>query len=156
MRFEEHIEVPAPVEDVWAFLWQIETVAACLPGCVGVREIEPEQTYIARFEDKIGPYKVAFDMDVTVEEMVPLSLVRLLCIGEDKKLRTSQRVTLEVKLQPGDSGTRLEAIAEVIVLGVLATLGQFVVKRKAREIVEGFAANLRAALTEGELEGSHA
>lgn len=156
MRFEEQITVPASVDEVWEFLWQVQPVAACLPGCVSVREVEPEQSYVARFEDKVGPYKVAFDMNVTVEERDPLSLVRLLCTGEDKKLRTSQRVTLEVRLHGEESGTRLEAVADVVVLGVLATLGQFVVKRKAREVVEGFAENLRAALTEEELEGSNA
>jgi carbon monoxide dehydrogenase subunit G len=156
MRFEEQIEVPASVDEVWEFLWQVQTVAACLPGCVSIREVEPERSYVARFEDKIGPYKVAFDMNITVDERIPLELVRLLCTGEDRKLRTSQRVSLEVRLHGMEEGTRLEAVADVVVLGVLATLGQFVVKRKAREVVEGFAANLRTALTQGELEGSHA
>ena len=39
MRIEERIEVPVSGEDAWRFLWQTQRLAACLPGCVAVREV---------------------------------------------------------------------------------------------------------------------
>jgi carbon monoxide dehydrogenase subunit G len=44
------------------------------------------------------------------------------------------------------SRTRLDVEADVEVLGKIAALGQFVVKRKAQEIVRKFAQNLEEAL----------
>jgi carbon monoxide dehydrogenase subunit G len=157
MRFDEEILVPASVDEAWDFLWQFERLAACLPGCTSVQEIDPQKKYAARFEDSIGKYTVGFDMDILVEEQCPQSFVRLLCTGQDKRLRTSQRVVLEVELRPDDtSGTCLKAVADVTILGLLATLGQFVVKRKAKEIVQQFAKNIETELARQPPEASHA
>lgn len=157
MRFEETFTVPASLDESWEFLWDFQQLASCLPGCVGVTEIETERRYAARFEDRIGQYRVGFDMDIEVVERTPKSFVRLLCTGEDRRLRTSQRVALSVMLEPADAkGTQLTAVAEVTIIGVLATLGQFVVKRKAKDIVQKFARNIEAALAVRSIEGSHA
>lgn len=157
MRFEEAFTVPASQDESWDFLWNFRQLASCLPGCVDVTEIEPERRYTARFEDRIGQYRVGFDMDVEVVERTPESFVRLLCTGEDRRLRTSQRVALSVALAPAETGgTELTAVADVTIVGVLATLGQFVVKRKAKDIVQKFARNIETALAERSAEGSHA
>lgn len=157
MRFDEEIAVPASVDAAWDFLWEFERLAACLPGCKDVQEIEPEKRYTARFEDRVGKYTIGFDMDIVVEERRPKSFVRLLCAGQDKRLRTSQHVVLDVELRPGDAGgTCLKAVADVTILGLLATLGQFVVKRKAKEIVQQFAKNIETELARRSPEVSRA
>jgi carbon monoxide dehydrogenase subunit G len=147
LHFSEKLEVPAPLVDAWAFIWDAPRLAACLPGCVGVEEIEAGQAYKARFEDHVGPYKVHFDLDIQVKESEPLKRVRILASGRDAKLGVTQRVDLTVALsEAGAAGTALDVEAEVEVLGKVAALGQFVVKRKAQDVVKQFTRNIEAEL----------
>lgn len=156
MQFVEQLRVPVSLAQAWEFLWRTNHVAACLPGCVDVEELEPGKSYKARFEDHVGPYKVGFVLDVTVEESVPQERIRLRASGTDSRLGISQIVVLDAHLHselPGQ--TILDVNADVQVLGKVATLGQFVVKRKAREIVKQFAHNIDAELRR-EMEPAHA
>jgi carbon monoxide dehydrogenase subunit G len=147
MHFSEQIEVPLPVDAAWSFVWQVDQTAACLPGCVGVTEIEAGHLYRARIEDRVGPYKIGFDLDVVIEEAEPPNRIRLTASGVDKTLGATQRIAMTVELHEVEpSRTRLDVEADVEVLGKIAALGQFVVKRKAQEIVRKFAQNLEEAL----------
>ncbi len=147
MRFEETLEVSAPRAAAWDFLWQIDRLAACLPGCKDVREVEAGKLFKASFEDSIGPYKVRFDMDITVQESRAPEFVRLSATGRDTHLGTSQQAALDVSLGERDGNRTAVTIAgDVQVLGKVATLGQFVIKRKVSQLSKQFAANLAAAL----------
>ena len=147
MHFSEQLQVPAPIAEAWAFIWDAPRLARCLPGCVSVQEVEPRQAYRARFEDRVGPYKVGFDLDIQVKEAQPLRMVHIQASGRDAKLGVTQRVDLTVTLhESGADGTALAVEADIEVLGKVATLGQFVVKRKAQEVVKQFARNIEAEL----------
>ena len=143
MRIEERIEVPVSGEDAWRFLWQTQRLAACLPGCVAVREVYPSRRYQATFEDHIGPYAVRFEMAVTVEKAEPPSYLRLHVFGEDRRLGASQNADLDVTVQPLAPGrTAIAVVAEVQIIGKVATLGQSVIKRKAKQVLSEFAKNV--------------
>ncbi len=140
MRFEQRIEVGATPEKVWEFLWDFERLARCLPGCKEVKEVEPHQRYEVTVEERVGPFKVRFEMDVQVTEQVPQKLVRLRALGADKKMGASNRVELEVTLEPlASGGTGLDVVADIQVMGRIASLGQVMIKRKAHDVVEKFA-----------------
>lgn len=147
MKFVERIEVPVPLAEAWDFMWEVQRVARCLPGCVRVEEIEPGKTYKARFEDHVGPYKVNFALNVVIDEADPPTSLRLLATGQDSRLGVSQKVALVATLRAVDAArTALEVDADVQVLGKMATLGQFVIQRKAKEVVKQFAANVAREL----------
>ncbi len=146
MRFEERIRTGASADQAWDFLWQTQRLAACLPGCAGVQETEPGRAYTVQFEDRVGPYKVHFDMAIQVEEVRDHEYVRLRGTGQDRSLGASQQMTLAVTLEPHDGDTDLVVVADVEVLGKIATLGQFVIKRKAKDVVGKFAQNIQDEL----------
>jgi carbon monoxide dehydrogenase subunit G len=147
VRFEEQVQVPVAPAEAWEFLWQTRRVAACLPGCTAVEEIEPGQRYRAQFADAIGPYKAQFDLDITVQEARAPERIRLRASGQDKRLGASQQVMLEVALREvAPRLTALDVTADVQILGKIAALGQFAIKRKAREVVQQFARNVAAEL----------
>lgn len=144
MHFEEHVVAPVSQSAAWDFLWQTQRLAACIPGCRSVDELEPGKRYRALFEDSVGPYQVHFDIDVTVETSEPQTSVHLKAFGEDRRIGASQTVDLRVALEPlSASQTRLTIVAEVQLLGKIATLGQFLIKRKVQQVVAAFAVNLR-------------
>jgi carbon monoxide dehydrogenase subunit G len=147
MRFEQRLEVQAEVAEVWGFLWDVQRLARCLPGCQEVRELQPQKSYEVVVEERVGPFNARFEMDVEVKEMRPEQLVRLIAAGKDKKLGASTRSDLEVKLETLDfDGTALHIVADIQVIGKIAALGQVVIKRKAREIVGEFAKAIAAEL----------
>ena len=149
--------MPVSVDEAWAFLWQTERLAACLPGCTEAVEVSPGERYVARFEDRIGPYRAQFDLDIQVQEVGRASSSGSFATGQDKHLGASQRLTMDVSLQPVTAQeTALDITADVEILGKVATLGQFAVKRKARDVVQQFARNIRAALRPSGVRDDHA
>jgi len=153
VHFSERIEVPLAAADVWSFVWQIERTAACLPGCVGVTQLEAGVRYKARIEDRVGPYKLGFDLDVVVDEAVPPHRIRLRASNVDNGLGVSQHIVMTVDLQEmAASQTRLAVEADVEVQGKIVALGQFMVRRKAADIVKQFAQNLERALRRDQQE----
>ncbi len=147
MRFEERLRVPVAPTAAWDFLWDVPRVAACLPGCVGVDEVERQKSYRARFEDRIGPYKTSFELNVVVEDVQLGERIRLSATGQDRRLAISQKVILDVALHgTGPSETVLDVQADIEILGKAATLGQFAIKRKAQDVVGRFNKNIEAAL----------
>ena len=146
MRFEERVEVPTGKAAVWRFLWDVERVAQCMPGFQEVREVSPEQ-YEVVIEERMGPFKIRFDMEMEVLERREEELVRLQVRGSDRKLGTSSRGELEVRLEGLDSGaTALDIVADIQVTGKVASLGQAAIKRKAQDVVQKFAEALAAEL----------
>jgi carbon monoxide dehydrogenase subunit G len=147
VHFEEQVIAPVGQPAAWEFLWQTQRLAACLPGCKSVEELEPGKRYRAAFEDSVGPYQVHFDIDVTVEGSDPQTSVHLKAFGEDRRIGASQTVDLRVSLEPlSASETKIAIVAEVQLLGKIATLGQFLIKRKVKQVVADFALNVRTEL----------
>ncbi len=58
MRFEREIRIGAPTAAVWAFLWDVPRLAACVPGASDVRVTEDGKRYTAVISDRVGPFKV--------------------------------------------------------------------------------------------------
>ncbi|MDE3074763.1 MAG: hypothetical protein KGJ86_04990 [Chloroflexota bacterium] len=131
----------------WAFFWQADRLAALLPGCRSVLEIEPQQRYVAEFEDRIGPYWLHFDMDIRVRETEPPRRIHLQASGRDQRLGVTQDLDLAVTLAAaGPNETVIAIVVEVDFRGKVALLGHFVIRRKMRSVVEEFAANVRREL----------
>ena len=86
MHFEQIVEVDTDTKSVWKFLWEVERLARCLPGCQEVEEIEPQKKYTVVVEERIGPFKARFEMDVEVLDLDLESRVRIQAVGKDRKL----------------------------------------------------------------------
>jgi uncharacterized protein len=157
LKVEERVVLPLGLADAWDFVWQVERLAACIPGCNSVQVIEPGKHYKARVGDRVGPYRVEVDMDVVVEDIRERESIRILATGEDRKLGASQRMSLEVRLrEQGTSKTAMDIDADIEILGKIASLGQFIVKRKVRDVVKQFGDNVRAATAAQSRGAGHA
>src|SRR5438132_10034090 len=123
MHFSERFQAPAPLAVAWDFIWDAQRLAACLPGCVRVEEIQAGELYRARIEDHIGPYKVGFDLDIKVIESQRLERVRIQASGRDPRLGVTQKIDLTVALSDAvANGTSLAVEADVEVLGKIGLL----------------------------------
>jgi carbon monoxide dehydrogenase subunit G len=143
--FEEEFTVEAAPETVWDFLLDPQRVAPCLPGCEGV-EIENATTYKVRLTVKVGFLSTTQNLKVElVESDRPRHLVSV-ARGEDRKLASQVEVRNTLDLAPSAGTTRVRYRSDVRVLGRLGSVGDAVMKVKAKQVAADFAANVRKAL----------
>lgn len=144
--FEEEFTVEAAPEAVWDFLLDPDRVAPCLPGCESV-EIENATTYKVRLTVKVGFLSTTQNLKVElVESERPRHLVSV-ARGEDRKLASQVEVRNTLELAPAAPGaTLIRYRSDVRVLGRLGSVGDAVMKVKARQVAADFAANVRKAI----------
>ena len=139
MRFEKEIAVAASPDKVWAFLWDVERVAKCLPGCRDVRTVVPHERYEAVVGERVGPFKVQFPLDIQVLEADEARRLRAQATGRDTAVASALKVLLDLQLEKTDTGSRLMIVTETSIMGKLAALGHSVIQHKADGIMTQFA-----------------
>lgn len=150
MIVDREITIAAPRAKVWDFLWDVERVAACIPGARDVRTVEAGKRYAAVVGEKVGPFKVQFPLAIDVVEVDAPSRLRARAGGRDAAVDGLVKVDLDLSLAEADGGTTaLRLVADINVLGKLGSLGHSVIVRKGTDIVDRFAAAIRAALEGG-------
>lgn len=148
MRFEEQIQIRANKIKVWEFLQDVGRLAECIPGCQEMKEISPEKQYALVIEERIGPLRIHFELDIEVVELREAELMWLQVQGSDKKLAAKSKGELKLELLEGNSSneTTLVLIAELQLTGKIASLGQAIIKRKVHEVTQAFAQEIKARL----------
>jgi carbon monoxide dehydrogenase subunit G len=96
--------------------------------------------------EKVGPFRVEFPMKIDVLDSRELSYIKAQASGNDSKIGSRLKVELEVNLTGDGDQTKLALTASVDILGKLATLGHSMIKRKADQVMDEFAGNLKQKL----------
>jgi carbon monoxide dehydrogenase subunit G len=143
---EERFDVAAPPEAVWAFLLDPSRLAPCIPGCDRLEMVDA-RTYRVRLTVKVGFLATTQDVRMTVVEAdAPRRLVAE-GRGEDARLGSQVDVRNTLELAPAGAGaTTVSYRSEIKVLGRLGSVGDAVMKVKARELAGLFAERVRAAI----------
>lgn len=146
MELRDSFAVRASAEEAWAFFWDLPRVARCLPGCERI-EAAGDSAYRARMVQKVGPFQVAMDVDLGVDEVEPGRRIVFSGGGQDRmgnRLRIS-KLALELSA-PAAERTEISYEFEFNLFGKLAALGNSVVKRKSEEARAEFSRNIAAEL----------
>lgn len=149
MQFEKEVEILAPREKVWQFIWDVDRFIACVPGCKEARTLEEGKRYAATMTEKVGPFKVEFPTTIEIIEREELSRIKAQASGADNKIGSRMKLELDVHLRGQEDKTILAFVAAVDILGKLAALGHGIIKRKADQVLEEFAQAVKRKL-EGE------
>ncbi len=136
------IELPAVPAAVWSTLWDFTKLAPCIPGCGDVEEVEPRRRYRATVRERVGPFKVEVPLEILVEAMEAGSRLGVKASGRDSVLSSPVKLSMIVTLAAHETGTSLALQGKAEVGGKLAALGQGVIHRKTRDILNEFATNL--------------
>ena len=150
MKFEGRFRIPASREQVFARLNDPHFFVACLEGVSDLQEID-EDHYTAQLETRIAYIKFRFDVAVVLlERRAPTRVVAQL---EGTPLGTVGRLTSTAvaELVEAEGGRETDIVyeMEVAMTGKLGSLGQPVMKSKAREMEQGFVRKASAAFTGG-------
>jgi uncharacterized protein len=145
-RFDERFTVNAPPETVWAFLLDPKRLAPCIPGCDDL-EIVDERTYRLRLTVKVGFLSTSQDVRMEIVETDPPRHLVSRGRGEDGRLGSRVEVRTSLELSPvGDGATAVAYTSDITVLGRLGSIGDAVMKVKARELARAFAQKVKIAL----------
>jgi len=145
MKFQGNLLITRPVEKVWDFLWDIEKLSRCIPGCQGVKTIKEREKYELSVKDSVGPITVQFELLADVKKLEPLKLVEIAMEGKDFKAG-GVRQTMALALSPKGNDTQLDFETDVNVFGRLGTLGYPFVKKKAEAVIKEFGDKVKGAI----------
>ena len=146
MEVTDHFRVQATGAKVWELFWDLPRVAKCLPGCESIEAVD-DKTYRAHMVQKVGPFQVAMDLDLSVQEVVEGSRVVVAGGGKDRMGNTLKLNKLSLELVPAsETETDISYGMDFNLYGRLATLGNSMVKRKAEETRVEFSKCIRAEL----------
>jgi carbon monoxide dehydrogenase subunit G len=146
LRFEKQVEIEAPKEKVWNFIWDVDRFIACVPGCKEARTLEEGKRYAATMVEKVGPFRVEFPTTIEVLEREELSRIKARATGADQKIGSRMKVDLDVALKGEGNHTTMGFVADVDILGKLAALGHSIIKRKADQTLDEFAQAVKQRL----------
>jgi len=146
MLIEEKFIVKAPREKVWAFLMNPDASGPCVPGCEKIEVID-DKTYMVTVRVKIAFISLAFNMKVQITEMNPPSHLETIATGEESSMTSNIKARNVVDLNSlSESETEVFYRSEVSLFGKLGTMGQGVVKGKAKQLGKEFAEAVKSRL----------
>ena len=145
MKFEGSLVIARPVEKVWEFLWDVEKLSRCIPGCQSVKTIREREKYELSVKDSVGPISVNFDMVADVKKLEPLKSIEIAMEGKDFK-SGGVRQTMALALSAKGNETQVAFKTDVNVFGRLGTLGYPFVKKKAETVIKEFGDNVKGAI----------
>ena len=147
MIFEKTTTVKAPLQKVWEFVWDMKRLASCIEGCENVEEVEPKKKYTALVGTKVGPFKTSFAVELEVLEVKEGTQIKARAVGKDSKIAASMKQQIDLHLKEvSKEEIELSFKADVGILGKLATLGHWIIKKKADEVMDKFVARMKAQL----------
>lgn len=143
--FSKTIELTATPAAVWDALLDVRRVASWLSIVRDVRDVDPPRRYTAMLEDRIGPFAMRADLDVTVEAD-PGRRMRVAAAGEDRQVASRISATVDLGLEPRGGGAAVTVTGRYEITGKVATLGAGAIRKKGDKILEEFFANLAREL----------
>jgi carbon monoxide dehydrogenase subunit G len=149
MKFTGDIMIDAPRDAVFAKVRDARFFASCIEGVRQLNEIDPDH-YTAVLETKVAYLKFSFNVAVEVVRAdAPREIVAKI---EGTPLGIVGRLTASsvTRLAEENGGTRVSYEIEAALTGKLGSLGQPVLRAKAKEMERQFAERMRAAFAKSE------
>ncbi len=153
MLISETFSVDTPAEKLYEFFLDANTVGSCVPGCESV-EIVGENEYDSIIKTKVGTISARFKVRTKISETVPFRLIRTAGTGKELRNLGQFKQTTEITLKElTENKTEVSYLAEVSIVGRLATFGDRIMKSKAKTMGKEFADSVKAKLNSGHAVG---
>lgn len=144
MEFAGTQTIAVPVQQVWAFLIDVNNVAACAPGFQSL-EILGDEHWKAIVNVGVGPVKAKFTLDVTRPEIEEPE--RMLVKGRGKAPGSAVDLSGDMHLTPLSEGeTQMDWKAHVVVSGTIASVGARLLNGTAERLTGQFFGTMKQKL----------
>lgn len=150
MQIKQSVTVQRTRDEVWDLFQDIPTIAGCMPGAELTRD-NGDGTYAGTVSIKLGPFKAAFEGEVSHQPEPETFSGRAEGRGIDKRGGSRSRMTMNYALADLGEATELVLDAEVQLSGPVAQFGRpGIVSETAKLLIEQFVANVEAQLNGAE------
>ena len=117
--------------------------ADTLVDWIGIIDELDQQAYLERYSavlmDRIGPFKLRADLDISVSDVVEGERLRVRASGEDRQV--SSRIEIDVVLTVSENGggpVTVVVDGSYQVTGKVATMGSGMIRQKATKVLDEF------------------
>jgi carbon monoxide dehydrogenase subunit G len=153
MKLAGDLTIMAPRQAVFDALRDARLFAACVDGVRDLHEIDATH-YRAVMETKVAYIKFKFDVAVEVTRIEPPQLIEAKVEGTPHGIVGRLSATSLTTLSEQDGATRVQYEIEAALTGKLGSLGQPVIRSKAKEMERHFVEKLSAAFAARAVEGA--
>ena len=152
MQIENEFTVPAPIDEVWLHLLDVERVAPCMPGAELTESVD-ESTWKGKVNMRLGPVSLSFAGVVTMEDRDDAAhRVVLRAKGMEQKGKGAANASVTSWLETGENETTVKMVADVQLTGSVAQLSRGLLPEVSRKLTREFAECLRTSMLAGETE----
>jgi carbon monoxide dehydrogenase subunit G len=153
MKFSGELTVRAPRARVYEKLRDARFFASCVDGVRDLAEIGPDR-YSAVFETKVAYMKFTFKVTVEMTRAVPPELIEAKVEGAPLGIVGRLSATSQTTLSEAGDETTIAYAVDAALTGKLGSLGQPVLRSKAKDMEKQFAARLQAAFSDANTEAA--
>jgi carbon monoxide dehydrogenase subunit G len=138
MKLTNEITVPAPIEEAWELMLDVERVAPCLPGA-SIEDSDGDE-YKGSMKVKIGPIVSQFQGTLKIDEADEEARRAVMSAkARDSRGKGSANATITSTLEPADEGTRVTVETDLRVTGPAASFGRGVMEDVSAMLMTQFA-----------------
>jgi len=143
---EGKFKLNAPIQEVWDFVLEKETLSSCIPGVESIEAID-DKSYRTVVKQKVGPISVRFKFVTTLAEVDPPKYLKAVGRGADLgKAGTFEQETIVNLNELSAEEVEISYSSSVKVVGRLAIFGDRIMRAKAKEVGDIFTKNLQERL----------
>lgn len=143
MKIDGELTVRAPQAAVYDAVQDARFFASCIDGVQELTEVDPMH-FDAVFETKVAYMKFRFKVSVEVVRKEAPNLMEAKIEGTPLGVVGRITATALTRLSQAGDDTKIEYAIEANITGKLGSLGQPVMRSKAKELEKQFAGRLRA------------
>ena len=136
--FTQTFSVGRSAAECWAVLTDVSRVATWVSVVGSVTEHERLSRYSTLLEDRMGPFRLRADLDVTVPSHVEHASIVVRADGEDRQVGSRITVDATLALHPQETGCLVDIAGRYEVTGRVATMGAATIRKKADTILAEF------------------
>ncbi len=147
MLIENEFTVAAPVDDLWAYLLDVERIAPCMPGAELTETID-EQHWKGKVNVKFGPVSLSFAGTVEMTERDDAAHRAVLhAKGMEAKGKGAANATVTSWLEPAaEAQTTVKMTADIALTGAAAQLSRGLLPEISKKLTQQFADCLEATI----------
>lgn len=138
MKLAGDYHFDASVKDVWDALFDPAVLAAAMPGCERLEQIDGQ--FVGEMKIKVGPVSGTFSGKVALADVEEPSRYRMVIDGRGNAGFVKATATME--LAPDGEGTKLHYAGDAQVGGKIASVGERLIDASSRAIVKQSLDNL--------------